>query len=154
MLFPELGLSSYAIDDLLFQDALLDRVEAALVEIAAASRELYPVLVVGAPLRREGRLFNTAFVIHRGAIPGAVPKSYLPNYREFYERRHFTPGLSEGGGTVPPRSPGGRCRSAPTLLFRSQGEVPSHLPCRDLRGRLGAAAALDTGGAGRGRACC
>lgn len=61
MLFPELGLSSYAIDDLVMQDALLDRVEAAMAEIVAASRDLYPVLVVGAPLRRDGRLFNTAW---------------------------------------------------------------------------------------------
>jgi NAD+ synthase (glutamine-hydrolysing) len=121
MLFPELGLSSYAIDDLLFQDALLDRVEAALAEIAAASRELYPVLVVGAPLRREGQLFNTAFVIHRGAILGAIPKSYLPNYREFYERRHFTPGVSEGGGTV--TLAGQEVPFGTDLLFRSQGEV-------------------------------
>jgi NAD+ synthase (glutamine-hydrolysing) len=69
MLFPELGLSSYAIDDLVMQDALLDRVEAAMAEIVAASRDLYLVLVVGAPLRRDGRLFNTAVVIHRGRVP-------------------------------------------------------------------------------------
>jgi NAD+ synthase (glutamine-hydrolysing) len=76
----------------LLQDALLDGVEAAVAEIVAASRDLYPVLVVGAPLRREGRLFNTAVVIHRRRIVGVVPKSYLPNYREFYERRHFRAG--------------------------------------------------------------
>jgi len=76
MLFPELGLSSYAIDDLLLQDALLDAVERAIDRIAEGSRRLYSVLVVGAPLRWEGRLFNAAVVIHRGAILGAVPKSY------------------------------------------------------------------------------
>lgn len=75
ILFPELGLSSYAIDDLLFQDALLDAVERAIGRLADASCDLYPVLVVGAPLRCEGCLFNTAVVIHRGAIPGAVPKA-------------------------------------------------------------------------------
>jgi len=75
MVFPELGISAYAIDDLLFQDALLDRVETAIRQIAATSRELFPVLIVGAPLRRRGQLFNCGVVIHRGAILGAVPKS-------------------------------------------------------------------------------
>lgn len=122
MLFPELGLSSYAIDDLLFQDALLDAVEAAIVKVAEATRDLFPVLIVGAPLRSKGRLFNTAVVLHRGAILGAVPKSYLPNYREFYERRHFTAGLgvtgealSIAGRTVP---------FGVDLIFQSAGSVP------------------------------
>lgn len=88
-LFPELGLSAYAIDDLLHQDALLDSVEAHLAELVEASRELTPVLVVGAPLRAEGQLYNCGVVIYRGRILGVAPKSYLPNYREFYEKRHF-----------------------------------------------------------------
>src|SRR5262245_9927896 len=70
MLYPELGISSYAIDDLLFQDVLLDAVEKAIAEIADASKSLYPVLVVGAPLRVEGRLYNCAVVIHKGEILG------------------------------------------------------------------------------------
>jgi NAD+ synthase (glutamine-hydrolysing) len=122
MLFPELGLSSYAIDDLLFQDALLDAVESAIGRLAEASRQLYPTLVVGAPLRREGRLYNTAVVIHRGAILGAVPKTYLPNYREFYERRHFTSGAGVAGLET-----GIAGRIVPfgvDLLFRSDGAVP------------------------------
>lgn len=122
MLFPELGLSSYAIDDLLFQDALLDKVEQALARITAASRDLYPVLVVGAPLRRAGQLFNAAVVVHRGAILGAVPKSYLPNYREFYERRHFAPGAGLRGGVA---TIGGQAVPfGVDLLFRSEGAVP------------------------------
>ena len=92
LIFPELGISAYAIDDLLFQDALLHRVETGIVEITEASRDLFPVLVVGAPLRHGGQLFNCAVVIHRGAILGVVPKTYLPNYREFYEARHFASG--------------------------------------------------------------
>ncbi len=100
MLFPELGLSAYAIDDLLFQAPLLDAVEGALATLVAASQDLSPVLVVGAPLRHQSRLYNTAVVIHAGTILGVVPKSYLPNYREFYERRHFTPGLDEHGGYI------------------------------------------------------
>jgi NAD+ synthase (glutamine-hydrolysing) len=97
MLFPELGISAYAIDDLLLQDALLRRVEAELEGLAAASRELAPVLIVGAPLARNGRLYNCAVVISRGRILGAVPKSFLPNYREYYENRWFAPGAGVTG---------------------------------------------------------
>ncbi|OCG76222.1 NAD(+) synthase [Microbacterium sediminis] len=90
--FPELCLSGYAIDDLLMQDPLLDAVRAAIETIVAASRELFPVLVVGAPLAVGNRVYNTAVVIHRGQVLGVAPKSYLPTYREFYERRWFAPG--------------------------------------------------------------
>ncbi|WP_245259329.1 NAD(+) synthase [Methylobacterium sp. 77] len=90
--FPELCVSSYAIEDLLLQATLLDAVEAALVRIVAASADLTPVLVVGAPLRWRHRIYNCALAIHRGRLLGVVPKSYLPNYREFYEKRHFAPG--------------------------------------------------------------
>ena len=91
-LFPELGISAYSCDDLFQQDALLDGVLDALSTIIDESRDLSPVLLVGAPLRFEGMLFNCGVVIYRGAVLGVVPKSYLPNYREFYERRQFTPG--------------------------------------------------------------
>ena len=77
MIFPELGLSSYAIDDLLQQDSLLDDVERSIAQLVKASRELNPVLIVGAPLRVMGRLYNTAVVIHRGTIVGVVPKLSL-----------------------------------------------------------------------------
>jgi NAD+ synthase (glutamine-hydrolysing) len=90
--FPELTLSGYAIDDILLQDTLLAAVEDALLEVVAASRELLPVLVVGAPLRYRHRIYNTAVVVHRGAILGVAPKSYLPTYREFYERRQVAAG--------------------------------------------------------------
>ena len=92
MLFPELGLSAYAIDDLLLQDALLRRVEAEIEGLAAASTDLAPVLIVGAPVAHNGALYNTAVVIARGRILGVVPKSFLPNYREYYENRWFSPG--------------------------------------------------------------
>ena len=87
--FPELGLSGYANDDLFHQDAHLDAIRDALATIVEASRELRPLLLVGAALRIDDRLFNTAVAIHRGAVLGVVPKSYLPNYREFYEKRQF-----------------------------------------------------------------
>ncbi|MBI4408934.1 MAG: NAD(+) synthase [Gemmatimonadetes bacterium] len=90
-LFPELGLSAYSNEDLHQQDALLGGVGAALARLVAGSRDLSPVLLVGAPLRFEGKLFNCAVVIYRGRVLGIVPKSYLPNYREFYEARQFSP---------------------------------------------------------------
>ena len=108
LLYPELCLSSYAIDDLHIQQALLDAVEAHLAGIVAASRDLTPVLVIGAPLRSNGRIYNCAVIIAQGEILGVVPKSFLPNYREFYEKRWFAHGrncrdlwLSLDGEEVP-----------------------------------------------------
>ena len=89
VLFPELGLAGYSNDDLFQQDALLESVRAALARITEASRKIAPVLVVGAPLEVKGRLYNCGVVIHDGEILGVVPKSYLPNYHEFYEHRQF-----------------------------------------------------------------
>jgi NAD+ synthase (glutamine-hydrolysing) len=92
LVYPELSVSSYALDDLLMQSALLDAVERGVTEVAEASSGLSPVLLVGAPLRHNGRLFNCAVAIADGRVLGAVPKSYLPNYREFYEKRWFAHG--------------------------------------------------------------
>jgi NAD+ synthase (glutamine-hydrolysing) len=89
-LFPELGLSAYSNEDLFHQDALLDAAEAAVARVVEESRELSPVLLVGAPLRFGGQLFNCAVGVYRGQVLGIVPKTYLPNYREFYEKRQFT----------------------------------------------------------------
>jgi NAD+ synthase (glutamine-hydrolysing) len=92
VVFPELGLSGYSNEDLFHQDALLDGTQDALGKVVEASSALTPLLIVGAPLVVEQKLFNCAVAIHRGAILGATPKTYLPNYREFYERRQFTSG--------------------------------------------------------------
>jgi NAD+ synthase (glutamine-hydrolysing) len=89
LVLPELVLTGYTCEDLFHQDALVDAAEAALVRILEQSRQLRPALVVGLPARSEGRLFNVAAVVHRGALLGVVPKSYLPNYRDYYEKRHF-----------------------------------------------------------------
>ena len=91
-LFPELGLSAYTNEDLFHQDALLDASVAALAQVVEASRTLSPVLLVGVPLRFDGQLFNCAATIYQGRILGLTPKSYLPNYREFYEKRQFVSG--------------------------------------------------------------
>lgn len=100
VLYPELCVSSYALDDLHLQHAMLDRVEAALIGLAEASSEIDPVLVVGAPLRRGGCIYNCAIAIAGGRVLGAVPKAYLPNYREFYEKRWFARGNNCQGLTI------------------------------------------------------
>ncbi|MDF8265480.1 NAD(+) synthase [Luteipulveratus flavus] len=119
--FPELSVSGYAIDDLLLQDVLLDEVLAALDTIVDASKDLLPMLVVGAPLRHGNRLCNSAVVVHRGRVLGVAPKSYLPNYREFYEKRHFAPGDDQRGQTI--RLRGEDVPFGPDLLFPAS-DVP------------------------------
>ena len=91
-LFPELGVSGYSNEDLFHQDVLLEAASLGVAQIVEASVDLSPVLLVGAPLRFEGKLFNCAVVIYQGKILGIVPKTYLPNYREFYEKRQFNSG--------------------------------------------------------------
>jgi NAD+ synthase (glutamine-hydrolysing) len=98
--FPELGLSGYAISDLLQQGAVLDAVEEAVDTLVEASAQLRPLLLVGAPLRYLDALYNCAVVIHRGRLLGVVPKIHLPNYREFYEPRHFVSGDGTEGSTI------------------------------------------------------
>ena len=107
-LFPELCLTGYAIDDLFLQDAVLDATLEAIGSIVEASNDLRPVIVVGAPLRKGNRLFNCAVVIHRGAVLGVAPKTFLPTYREFYEARWFASGEDQrdeeihlGGASAP-----------------------------------------------------
>src|SRR5271154_5653774 len=98
--FPELALSGYAIDDLLLQDALHEGIAHAIERLIAASEAVMPLILVGAPLRHAGRLYNCALAIHRGRLLGVVPKVHLPNYREFYERRHFASGDATQGEEI------------------------------------------------------
>ena len=90
--FPELTLSGYSIEDLLMQDTVLSAVEDALAWLVPQTEGLGCIVVVGAPLVSLNRIYNCAVVIHRGRVLGVVPKSYLPTYREFYERRQIGPG--------------------------------------------------------------
>lgn len=92
LIFPELGVSAYAIDDLLLQAPLLAAADSAIARIVAASKNFLPLFAIGAPVRVGGAVYNAAIVIHRGRVLGAVPKTYLPNYREFYEKRYFAAG--------------------------------------------------------------
>lgn len=119
--FPELCLSGYSIEDLLLQDALLDDVETALQTVVAGSADLLTVLVVGAPLRHRNRVYNCVVVVHRGRILGVAPKSYLPNYREFYEKRQIAAGDDERGGTI--RVGGATVPFGTDLLFAAE-DIP------------------------------
>ena len=100
IVFPELSLSGYAIDDLLMQDALLAEVERQIELVAEAADEAGLIAVVGAPVRNGDALYNCAVVLGSGAVLGVVPKTYLPNYREYYEKRWFAPAASRSEDTV------------------------------------------------------
>ena len=114
-IFPELALSGYAIDDLVLQDTLLAGVEQAVADLVEGSVDLLPVLVVGAPLVHGTRVLNCAVVIHRGRVLGVAPKSYLPTYREFYERRWYAPGDDRRGASI--RVAGAEVPLGPDLIF-------------------------------------
>ncbi|GGL38345.1 NAD(+) synthase [Phycicoccus endophyticus] len=139
-LFPELSLSGYALDDLFLQDVLLDAVDEAVRAVARATATLTPLVVLGAPLRHGNRLFNCAVVIHRGEVLGVAPKVYLPNYREFYEKRWFASGAGQQGQfLVRPQWPGadvdGEIPFGPDLLFTAEdldGLVVHAEVCEDL----------------------
>jgi NAD+ synthase (glutamine-hydrolysing) len=97
VVYPELNVSSYAVDDLHLQEAFLDAVEDGIARVCAETAKLTPALAIGAPLRRNGRLYNCALVLSGGRIVGVVPKSFLPNYREYYEKRWFASGVGLNG---------------------------------------------------------
>ncbi|HUD32883.1 MAG TPA: NAD(+) synthase [Variovorax sp.] len=117
--FPELGISAYTCDDLFHQTALLEGCEAALAELVAASRELPTVAVVGLPVRVDHRLYNCAAVVAGGALLGVLPKTYLPNYAEFYEGRQFSAADSALATEID--LCGARVPFGAELLFRARG---------------------------------
>lgn len=100
-LFPELGLSAYSNEDLFQQAALLEATRSAVARLVKESAGFGSVLIVGAPLQFEAKLFNCAVIIYRGRVLGLTPKTYLPNYREFYEKRQFTSGRDALAREVP-----------------------------------------------------
>jgi NAD+ synthase (glutamine-hydrolysing) len=100
VLFPELGLSAYSCEDLFHQQALLAASREALRSILAASESIDLAAVVGMPLQVDHMLFNCAIAVLRGKILGVVPKTFLPNYREFYEYRQFAPAAAARSKTI------------------------------------------------------
>ena len=90
IVFPELALTGYTCGDLFYQQSLLEQVRVGLNSLTALSEQTGMILIVGAPVRQSGRLFNAAVVMSHGRICGVVPKTYLPNTQEFYEERWFS----------------------------------------------------------------
>ena len=117
IVFPELSLSGYAIDDLLMQDALLVEVERQIGNIARAAEQTGVITIIGAPLRNGDALYNCAVVLSAGAVIGVVPKTYLPNYREYYEKRWFAPAASRSEDTI--LLDGEAVDFAPGLIFEA-----------------------------------
>ena len=131
--FPELGLSAYTCDDLFHQRTLIDAAENALAQLLARTRSLPLAALVGLPVAVDGRLYNCAALVCRGRLVGVVPKTYLPNYREFYEARQFTPGDSSPRSAI--ALAGQDAAFGTNLLFRL-AEMPAfvlHVEiCEDL----------------------
>ncbi len=100
LIFPELSLSAYAIDDLHMQAALLEEVERQIARLAGVADEAGVIAVIGAPIRNGDALFNCAVVLGGGEVLGVFPKTYLPNYREYYEKRWFAPAASRSEDAV------------------------------------------------------
>ncbi len=119
--FPELCITGYSLDDLLLQDVVLDAADTALGELAAATSGLATIAVVGAPIRSLHRVYNCAVVVQDGRILGVVPKSYVPNYREFYEGRQLAAGDDITGEV---RVAGADVPFGPDLLFAAT-DVPN-----------------------------
>jgi NAD+ synthase (glutamine-hydrolysing) len=117
LVFPELSLSGYAIDDLLMQGALLDEVERQIGRVADAAEAAGLIAVAGAPLRNGDALYNCAVVLGAGGVLGVVPKTYLPNYREYYEKRWFAPAASRGEDSI--MLGGETVDFAPGLIFEA-----------------------------------
>jgi NAD+ synthase (glutamine-hydrolysing) len=131
--FPELGLSAYSNDDLFQQDALLQASLQALEQLVDASQDMSLTFAVGLPLQVDQRLFNCAVLLRRGTILGVVPKSYLPNYREFYEKRQFAPAAQALSSSI--RLLGQTVPFGPRLLFEATnvpGFVLAMEICEDL----------------------
>ena len=143
--FPELGVSGYAISDLLQQTALLDAVEAAIDTIVAASAALLPLLLVGAPIRHLGALYNCALAIHRGPIVGRGAENPSAELSGVLRTAAFrVSGDGSEGGTI---TIGGAYRSVRHRpAVRRRGSPRFRRPCRDLRGHLGAQPAERRGG--------
>ncbi len=114
--FPELGLSAYSCEDLFHQQALLQASEAALGWLLDKSASLPIAALVGLPAAVDGLLYNCAALVCGGKLVGVVPKTYLPNYREFYELRQFTPGW----GSVREITLAGQCAPFGALLFKNK----------------------------------
>jgi NAD+ synthase (glutamine-hydrolysing) len=129
--FPELGLSAYTCDDLFHQQALIEAAESALEEVLRKTRALPIAALIGLPVVVDGLLYNCAALVVQGRLAGVVPKTYLPNYREFYEGRQFTPGDTARRAEI--ELAGQRAPFGADVLFRFSKKFVLHVEiCEDL----------------------
>jgi len=127
---PELSLTAYSCGDLFGQQLLLDEAEMALINLMNTTRSLNIISIVGLPVPYRGTLLNCAAVVQRGKILGLVPKTYLPNYKEFYEKRWFQSGADVPEGTV--LICGQQVKVSTNLLFSTPSCVFGVELCEDL----------------------
>jgi NAD+ synthase (glutamine-hydrolysing) len=134
LITPELGLTSYTAADLFFQQAtLLRAAEDALGKLCARTARLDMAIAVGLPLARDSRLWNAAAIVQKGQVRGLVLKSFIPNYKEFYEGRWFSPARDAVRGEM--EILGGKVPAGADLVFRVEGETDLALGfeiCEDL----------------------
>ena len=131
VVFPELGLSAYTCDDLFHQQALIEGAEESLAVLLRSTKSLPLAALVGLPVAVDGLLYNCAAVVSQGRIIGVVPKTYLPNYREFYEGRQFTPGDTARRKEI--ELAGQAAPFGTDLLFRLMPKLTLHVEiCEDL----------------------
>jgi len=116
VVFPELGLTAYTCDDLFHQRALIEAAERSLARLLERTRRMPIAALVGLPVAVKGLLYNCAALLCRGRLVGVVPKTYLPNYREFYEARYFSSGDASLCGEI--RLAGQACPFGTGLVFR------------------------------------
>ena len=100
LVLPELCITGYTCGDLFFSDVLVASARKALCDLAEFTKGKYPVVIAGVPLIHGSKLYNCAAVLSGGKIIGIVPKTYMPNYAEFYEQRQFSSGVLSGGGFI------------------------------------------------------
>ena len=138
VVFPELCITGYSCHDLFYQRTLLTQAKAGLLSLAKKTEDLSGIFFVGLPWEHQGKLYNVAAALCGGKVLGLVPKTYLPNYAEFYEARQFTPGMQEivnvcleGQETDIPLGTDQvfRCREIPELVIASEICEDLWTPC-------------------------
>ena len=145
IVFPELCLTGYTCGDLFAHSLLLESAELGLMQILNNTRQLDIISILGMPVPLNGMLLNAAVVIQKGKVLGVVPKTYLPNYKEFYEKRWFTSASEVGEQSV--RLCGQIVSMSPHLLFDMAGAVFGVELCEDLWAPIPPSSALALQGA-------
>jgi NAD+ synthase (glutamine-hydrolysing) len=148
ILFPELNITGYTCADLFLQDSLLDSVTNSIDELATYTRKKKATIITGAPLPCNGKLFNCAVFISNGHILGVVPKTYLPNYNEYYEKRWFSSDLNRNCSTI--LLNGNEVPFGGDLLFRMEGYPDFQIGieiCEDLWSVIPPSSYMAAGGA-------